>query len=94
MPLIDTLAEAFLAAVQAQSHPRQPSPVVYRADGDLRDVQFVGQIDVIAAMRLAVLALRDAAPGGAPAMAVQDDGSGRVGATLTWTTMIDALLAD
>ncbi len=84
MALIDTVAEAFLAAVEAQSHPRQPSPVVYRTPGDLHDVQLVGQIDVIAAMRLAIGAIRT------PTSEMREAADA---ADAVWPLMIDVVLA-
>lgn len=88
------LAEAFLQAVQAQTHDHGPSPIAYRDGTDLRDVQFVGQIDVLAAMREAVLAIRDATDEMEEAGSAYVDRSQHIAVDGIWTTMIDAAIAD
>ncbi len=58
--MIGKAAEALLAAIEAQAHDRAPTPKVYRKQDDLRDVQIVGQIDILAAITAAMAALRTA----------------------------------
>jgi hypothetical protein len=94
MTSISAAAEAFLSAVQTQTHERQPSPVAYRADGDLRDVQLVGQIDVHAAMSAAIFALRESSEEMEEAASAYVEQSQHVAVDGVWSVMIDALLAD
>ena len=86
-------AEAFLAAVQAQIHTRGPSPLVYREGDNLRDVQFVGQIDVLSAMREAIRAMRESDEDMEEAGSRYVDEAQHVAVDGIWSTMIDAILA-
>jgi hypothetical protein len=87
-------AEAFLTAVQAQTHDRAPTPLVYREGDDLRDVQFVGQVDVLSAMRAAIAAMRESDEDMEEAGSRYADEAQHVAVDGIWSTMIDAILAD
>jgi hypothetical protein len=87
-------ADAFLAAIQTQTHDRAPNPVVYRDGDDLRDIQFVGQVDILAAMRAAILAMRGSDEDMEEAGRRYVDGAQHVAVDGIWSTMIDAILAD
>jgi hypothetical protein len=90
---MDTVAaEAFLAAVQAQARERAPTPLVYREGDDLRDVQFVGQIDVLAAMRAAIMAMRESDEEMEEAGSRYVDQAQHIAVDGVWSTMIDAIL--
>ncbi len=86
-------AEAFLTAVEAQTHDHAPSPLVYREGEDLRDIQFVGQIDVLAAMRAAIFAMRDSDEDMDEAGSRYVDGAQHIAVDGIWSTMIDAILS-
>jgi hypothetical protein len=87
-------ADAFLLAVEAQTHDRGPSPIVYREGDDLRDIQFVGQIDVLAAMRAAILAMRESDEDMEEAGSRYVDAAQHIAVDGVWSAMIDAILAD
>jgi hypothetical protein len=90
--MIRTVAEAFLVAVQAQTQERAPPPKVYRAEGDLRDVQIIGQIDILAAIEVALTTLRIASDEMAKAGSAYDDRSQHLQVDGIWTTMMDVAL--
>jgi hypothetical protein len=90
--MIRTAAEAFLEAVQAQTHERAPPPKVYREDGDLRDVQIIGQIDVLAAIEAAMAALRVASDEMEEAGSARVERSQHIEVDGIWTAMMDAAL--
>jgi hypothetical protein len=90
--MIRKAAEAFLAAIEAQAHEHAPPPKVYRERGDLRDVQIVGQVDVLAAITAAVAALRIASDQMEEAGSAQVDQSRHVEVDGIWTAMMDAAL--
>jgi hypothetical protein len=90
--MIRTAAEAFLKAIQDQTHERAPPPKVYREDGDLRDVQIIGQIDVLAAMKAAMAALRVASDEMEEAGSARVERSQHIEVDTIWTAMIDAAL--
>ena len=94
MTMIKAAAEAFLQAVQAQTHERGPPPMVYRDPGNLCDVQFTGQVDVLAAMRAAVTAMRQSTEVMEEAGSTYVDGSQHIAVDGIWSTMIDAAVAD
>jgi hypothetical protein len=90
--MIRKAAEAFLAAIEAQARDRAPPPKVYREPGELRDVQIVGQIDILAAMTAGVAALRIASDQMEEAGSAQVDQSRHVEVDGIWTAMMDAAL--
>ena len=90
--MIRTAAEAFLEAVQAQTHERAPPPKVYREGGDLCDVQIIGQIDVLAAIGAAMAALRIASDEMEEAGSAHADRSQHIEVDAIWTAMMDAAL--
>ena len=90
--MIRKAAEAFLAAIEAQAHEHAPPPKVYRERGDLRDVQIVGQVDVLAAITAAMAALRIASDQMEEAGSAQVDQSRHVEVDGIWTAMMDAAL--
>lgn len=92
--MITIAAEAFLRAVQAQTHERAPSPKVYREGGDLRDVQLNGQIDVAAAMQAALLSLRQSSETMEEAGSAYVDASQHISVDGIWTVMFDAGLRE
>jgi hypothetical protein len=85
-------AEAFLEAVQAQTHERAPPPKVYRENGDLRDVQIIGQIDILAALEAAMATLRTASEEMEEAGSAYVDRSQHIAVDGIWTAMMDAAL--
>jgi hypothetical protein len=90
--MIRKAAEAFLAAIEAQAHDRAPPSKVYREQDDLRDVQIVGQIDILAAMTAALAALRIASDQMEEAGSAQVDQSRHVEVDGIWTAMMNAAL--
>ncbi|MDB5738639.1 MAG: hypothetical protein JWO65_2307 [Sphingomonas bacterium] len=94
MTIITIAAEALLQAIQAQTHKRGPPPAVYRDEGDLRDVQFAGQIDILAAMRAAFTAMSDSSEAMEEAGSRYVDASKHVSVDGIWSTMIEAALAE
>ena len=90
--MIQTAAEAFLEAVQAQTHERAPPPKVYREGGDLRDVQIIGQIDILAAIKAAMATLRTASEEMEEAGSAYVDRSQNIVVDGIWTAMMDAAL--
>jgi hypothetical protein len=90
--MIRSAAEAFLAAVQTQADERGATAKVHRQDGDLRDVQIIGSIDVLAAIRVAVATLRVASDEMEEAGSAYVDQSQHVEVDGIWTAMMDAAL--
>ena len=90
--MIRTAAEAFLAAVEAQTRDRSAPPKVYREGGDLHDVQIVGQIDILAAIKAAMATLRTASDEMEEAGSAYVDSSQHVAVDGIWTAMMDAAL--
>lgn len=93
MSLITVAAEAFLQAVEKQTHDRQPSPAVYRTGGTLRDVQIAGQIDILGAMREAIAAMRDSTEDMEEVGSAYVAASSHISVDGIWSAMIDAALA-
>jgi hypothetical protein len=90
--MITKAAEAFLAAIEAQARDRAPPPKVYREDGDLRDVQIVGQVDILAAIKVAMATLRIASDRMEEAGSAYVDQSQHIEVDGIWTAMMDAAL--
>jgi len=90
--MIRKAAEAFLAAIEAQACDHAPAPKVYRENHDLRDVQIVGQIDILAAMTAAMTALRVASERMEEAGSAQVDEARHIEVDGIWTAMMDAAL--
>jgi hypothetical protein len=90
--MIRKAAEAFLAAIERQAREHAPPPKVYRERGDLRDVQIVGQVDILAAITTAMATLRIASDQMEEPGSAQLDQSRHVEVDGIWTAMMEAAL--
>lgn len=90
--MIRSAAEAFLVAIQTQTDEQGPPAKVHRQDGDLRNVQIIGPIDLLAAIRVAVATLRVASDEMEEAGSAYVDQSQHIEVDGIWTAMMDAAL--
>ncbi len=57
--VIERMAEAFCRAIEAQTRLHAAPSRIYRDAGDFRDVQISGQVDVLDAMKAALMVMRE-----------------------------------